>query len=248
MLSRVQSKHIRSLSRQKYRKEKGEFLVQGTKIARECLRAQAPIHQIICTPEWAAELEAEIQAHPEARITLCSREQVEAHSTLVHGNEVILIMPMPEPDSPDPHSPWILVLDRIQDPGNLGTMIRIADWFGLDTLVCSEDSADPYQPKVIQAAMGSHLRVRAHSMDLGVFLASQSRPVFAACLEGESVLKHSPQKEGLLLIGNESRGIDPRWKEKADFPVSIPSYGGGAESLNAAVSAGILLSHLLPSP
>lgn len=248
MLSKAQSKHIKALSRQKYRKETGEFLVQGTKIARECLNAPGKIHQIICTPGWAASHEEEIQKHFQARITLCTPEVISAHSTLANGNEVILVLPLPGEEEVDDKVPWILALDRIQDPGNMGTLIRIADWFGLSSVVCSRDSADPYQPKVIQAAMGSHLRVRTHSLELEEFLASQSRPVMAASLKGIPLFDIPVHARGVLLIGNESAGLNPSLLPLATCPVRIPAYGGGAESLNAAVSAGILLSHLLPRP
>lgn len=248
MLSKAQSKHIRGLYRQKYRKEAREFLVQGTKIARECLIANGKLNQILCTPEWAARHEEEIGRHPEARLSLCAAEQIEAHSSLVNGNEVILILPRPEEGEIEKEEPWVLAVDRIQDPGNLGTLIRIADWFGLSTLVCSPDSADPYQPKAIQAAMGSHLRVKAYERDLSTLLADKSRPVYAGSIQGDSIFETPSGPRGVLLIGNESAGLDPALLERAHHPVRIPSYGGGAESLNAAVSAGILLSHLLPRP
>ena len=137
-----------------------------------------------------------------------------------------------------------LVLDSIRDPGNLGTIIRIADWFGVSQIICSADCADVYNPKVVQSTMGSVARVKIFYTDLKEWLKQQTEtPIYAAMLEGQDVTKMNGLKEGLIIIGNESRGIDEEIAALADEKITIPKKGE-AESLNAAVAVGIVLSHL----
>jgi TrmH family RNA methyltransferase len=137
-----------------------------------------------------------------------------------------------------------LVLDGIQDPGNLGTIIRIADWFGVSHIVCSMDCADVYNSKVVQATMGSIARVNVFYTDLLAWLMSQNEStVYAATLEGKDVTKMTARKEGLIIVGNESKGIRNELVEFANERITIPKKGK-AESLNAAVATGIILSNL----
>jgi RNA methyltransferase, TrmH family len=139
----------------------------------------------------------------------------------------------------------ILALDNIQDPGNLGTMIRIADWFGIQQIVCNEGTAECYNPKVVQATMGSISRVGVCYTHLEEWLAVQTHArIYAAVLDGQDIRKINPLKEGILLIGNESKGISPELLVMATQQISIPQIGK-AESLNAAVAAGIIISHLV---
>ena len=137
-----------------------------------------------------------------------------------------------------------IYLDTIQDPGNLGTIIRIADWFGIGDVVCSAGCADLYNPKVVQSTMGSIARVRVyHDLD-GKWLDEQDLPVYAAVLSGTALENHAKIKKGIVMIGNESKGISPKLQTKLTEKITI-SRRGGAESLNAAVATGIILSHLL---
>jgi len=137
------------------------------------------------------------------------------------------------------------VLDDIRDPGNMGTIIRIADWFGINQVVCSDDSAELYNPKVVQATMGSIARVRVHYTPLAEWLAAQQdTAIYAAALNGKDVTAMEKIKEGIIVIGNESKGISPAISRLATTPITIPQKGR-AESLNAAVATGIILSHLL---
>ena len=138
---------------------------------------------------------------------------------------------------------WCLALDDIQDPGNMGTIIRIADWFGWEQIVCSPGCVDIYNPKVVQAAMGGHLRVNIITEDLATYLPKVNKPVFAAALNGENIYDIPKQQEGVLIIGNESKGISDPIMQLANKKVTIPRLGG-AESLNAGVSAGILCALL----
>ncbi len=137
-----------------------------------------------------------------------------------------------------------LVLDTIQDPGNLGTIIRIADWFGVEQVVCSRDSADLYNSKTIQATMGSFLRVKLFYRDLGEWLSTVNDVrIYAAEMEGRSVSSMEKIKEGVIVIGNEYQGISPEILKYCNARITIPGKGG-AESLNAAVATGIILSHV----
>ena len=138
-----------------------------------------------------------------------------------------------------------VVLDTIQDPGNLGTIIRIADWFGIEQIFCSNDCADMYNPKVVQSTMGSIARVKICYTDLPVLLQEQKDVfIYAAALEGQNVTAMKKVTEGLVIIGNESKGISPAIFELVDVKITIPRKGN-AESLNAAVAAGIILSHIV---
>lgn len=134
---------------------------------------------------------------------------------------------------------WTLVLDGIRDPGNLGAIIRIADWFGFTQLVVSTDTVDLYNPKVIQATMGSFLRVSVVYQELSTFLAESSVPIYGAILGGQQLHEVTPGKQGILVIGSESHGIRQEVLQLVSHPVMIPRYGG-AESLNASVATGIL--------
>jgi TrmH family RNA methyltransferase len=137
-----------------------------------------------------------------------------------------------------------LLLDAIQDPGNMGTIIRCADWFGVEQIICSKECADAFSPKVIQSTMGSIARVHVLYSDLHEFMRNnETIPVYAATLEGKNVFGHSPVKEAMVLIGNESKGIDESLLNLCQHQITIPRKGK-AESLNAAVATGIILSHL----
>ncbi|MBL7718300.1 MAG: RNA methyltransferase [Flavipsychrobacter sp.] len=244
MLSKAQNKYIRSLSQQKYRKENNVFVVEGDKIAREWLASGEMVQMIVAVADWAEEHHELVHRHAEASVHIVPEHELAAVSQLQTPNKVLLVvrhMPrFPEVEA----NAWCLALDDIQDPGNMGTIIRIADWFGIPDVVCSPGCVDAYNPKVIQAAMGGHLRVAIHTMHLPDFVKSASVPVLAATLGGESLYEVEPRSSGILVIGNESRGVSEGVLSLATRQVTIPRKGG-AESLNAGVSTGILCSHLL---
>jgi TrmH family RNA methyltransferase len=244
MLSKAQVKYIRSLRMQKYRKAHQVFVAEGEKIAQECLQAAAPIQMIVATQAWQEKQQALIACHPEASLHAVLPSELEQISTLQTPHEVLLVVPMPKISAALPTERWVLALDRLQDPGNLGTIIRIADWFGIAHIVCSPDTADAYNPKVIQAAMGGHLRVQIHYTELAPFLATTRLPVFAATLDGENIYTVGTTQEGILLIGNESKGVAPELQALATQKITIPRLGG-AESLNAGVSAGIICALMM---
>lgn len=245
MLSKAQIKYIRSLTQQKYRKEHNVFIAEGDKIAGEWLSSNAPVQHIVALQAWAEKNQQLINRHPEAQLFIVSEHMLESVSALQTPHQVLLVAEMIEYGQDLPTEEWMIALDDIQDPGNMGTIIRIADWFGIPNIVCSPRCVDVYNPKVVQAAMGGHLRVSFFEAELESFIASAKVPVLAATLNGTSVYEFTSFTEAILLIGNESKGLLPSLEKLASHRIAIPK-SGGAESLNAAVSTGILCSHLIP--
>lgn len=243
MLSNAQSKYIRSLSQQKYRKQYKVFLAEGDKIAKEWLSASVPVDMILATEDWVGANGILIKAHPEAELCVVTDDELQRVSALQTANKALLVVPMPKIAEKLPETGWSIALEHLQDPGNLGTIIRIADWFGVEHVICSPECADFFNPKVVQAAMGGHLRVQLHVAQLESFLQNTSLTSVAATLGGTSIYDVEKPEHGILLIGNESKGLSDKLLKHADLRVTIPRIGG-AESLNAAVSAGILTALL----
>jgi TrmH family RNA methyltransferase len=243
MLSKAQNKYIRSLSQQKYREEYGVFVVEGDKIASEWLRSTHKIKMIVALSDWLAEQERFIKRHPEAEVIEVEEHHLESVSNLQTPNKVLLVVETPPNDLPAVAYNWSIALDDIQDPGNMGTIIRIADWFGIKNIIASPACVDFYNPKVVQAAMGGHLRVSLYTEELTSFINKTNMPVYAAVLEGDSIYNVHSAPKGIILIGNESKGISATLQQLATHKITIPRRGG-AESLNAAVSTGIICALL----
>jgi TrmH family RNA methyltransferase len=244
MLSKAQNKHIRSLTQQKFRNEYRLFVAEGVKVANEWLQSANPVQMIIATELWAAANIDLMSRHPEATLHIISDTELSTLSALQTPNQVLLVIPYPEAKSIPILNEWYLVLDDIQDPGNMGTIIRIADWFGINHIICSQGCVDIYNPKVVQSAMGGHLRVAVYEAELTDVLSSLPTPRFAATLGGSNVYYAGTHDAGVLIIGNESKGISGKVAAMATHHITIPRRGG-AESLNAGVSAGILCALLL---
>ena len=244
MLSNTQNKYIRSLSQQKFRKEYKVFIAEGNKVAKEWLHSDARVKMIVALPEWLTQNYELTKRHPEASLIAVTESELNAVSGLTTPNEVVLVIDMPEQGEVPVLNEWCLALDNIQDPGNMGTIIRIADWFGIKHILCSHGCVDIYNPKVVQSAMGSHLRVKAHPVDLERHLSETGMPIIAATLNGENVHEMSKIEKGILVIGNESKGVSDDILKLVKHKVTIPGKGG-AESLNAAVSTGILCALLI---
>jgi RNA methyltransferase, TrmH family len=242
MLSKKLLKDIQSLGRKKHRQETGLFVAEGPKAVLELLELiPAQVETIVATEEWVNEQKVPLQQH--SVITIAEKE-LERITHLQTANNVLLVARQLPSQMPGPREGVILFLDRIQDPGNLGTIIRIADWFGIKHIVCTEGCADLYNPKVIQSTMASIARVNVwYDMD-GNWLNEVHVPVLATTTGGTSVYGHAKMNEGIVLIGNESKGLDDIYLAKATENISIPRTGG-AESLNAAIATGIILSHLI---
>ncbi len=245
MLTKAQIKYIKSLTERKIRNDAKAFKASGEKLATEWLLSNKAIEMVIGTTEWISLHSNLLAKHPEARYFEVKESELAALTTLQTPNQVLLVIPIPESTAIPIGNEWYIALDDIQDPGNLGTIIRIADWFGISNVICSPGCVDQYNPKVVQSAMGSHLRVSVYESNLVPFLQSISLPKIAATLGGEPVYGMKRMEAGVLIIGNESKGISESVLKMATNKVTIPGKGG-AESLNAAVSAGILCALLLP--
>lgn len=241
-------KFARNLNNQKYRKEFNTYLIEGDKIVKEWLASSIELQQLICTEDWYhTHLEILSNTIDEKKIRVVPSyilEKISAHKT---APAVMAIVPMPSPVThPFPtEAQWHIVLDRIQDPGNMGTIIRIADWFGIASIICSPGCVEIYNPKVIQSCMGSILRVNIHHMEIAELIEKAQLPIWAATLEGTSIynLPTTVEQGGYLIMGNESQGIDTKILSRIQNFVTIPRFGG-AESLNVGVATGILCSHL----
>ncbi|MBS1589091.1 MAG: RNA methyltransferase [Bacteroidetes bacterium] len=244
MLSKAQIKYIKSLRTQKYRLESRAFIAEGEKIACEWLSTNEPITHIVALESWLRQHDTLLKNHPEASIYEIDEATLLSISSLKSSQSALLVAKMPKPPLIFPQNGWSIALDRLQDPGNMGTIIRIADWFGISSIVCSPHCVDIYNPKVVQAAMGGHLRVQFLETDLEKYFEETSLPIYAAVLNGENLYQSQKSKDGVLLIGNESQGLTPNLVKLATNQVSIPRFGG-AESLNAAVATGIICSHLI---
>lgn len=251
MLGKAKAKYIQSLGQKKHRDEEGLFIAEGPKIVTDLLQsAPGYIKDVYAVKEWLKEN----KDHPQRKIfTEIDDDELEKLSQLKTPNQVVAVVKKFAFEKDIAVKGKIsLVLDTIQDPGNLGTIIRIADWFGVSQVICSNDCADVYNPKVVQATMGSIGRVKVFYTDLKEWLKQQDVRIYAAMLEGKDVSKMNVLSEGLIIIGNESKGISEEILVLVNEKITIPkkaglndSVGQGkAESLNAAVAVGIILSRL----
>ena len=242
MVSRSQLKYIQSLGQKKYRDEEGVFVAEGPKLVKELIESDVELTQVYALNEWIEDNKDLLRS---VNVTAINETELERTSQLKTPNKVIAIVKKFEVNEPGIKERISLVLDTIRDPGNLGTIIRIADWFGVSQIICSTDCADMYNSKVVQATMGSIARVNVFYTDLPVWLKQRSGVrIYAAMLEGKDVTNMSTIKEGLIIIGNESMGINKEVLQYSNEKISIPRKGS-AESLNAAVATGIILSHLV---
>jgi TrmH family RNA methyltransferase len=255
VVSRSQVKYIQSLSHKKFRDEAGVFVAEGPKIVGELLCVPGMrCRQVYAMKEWIGGMDA-LRAGIGLKgggagggavmVQEVNGTELERLSALVTPNQVLAVFEKPVFPPPDFNKGITLVLDGIQDPGNLGTLVRIADWFGLAAVVCSGDSADVFNAKAIQSTMGSVGRVPVVYADpVAVVSGYSGIPVYAAVLGGRDLYTMERTNRGWIVIGNESKGIRPGLLGLATDRVTIPG-AGRAESLNAAVAAGIVVSHLV---
>ncbi len=239
MLSKNELKYIQSLCHKKQREAEGLFIAEGDKLVSELMNSHYAVRKVYALEEWAMRQE---MANKE--IVVVSPAELQKISLLQSPNQVLALVEQPAATGlPSVAGTFTLIADGIQDPGNFGTIIRIADWFGINQLVASEDTVELYNPKVIQATMGSFIRVNVQYGSLAGYLKNCSVPVFGAVLDGRDMYGQPPVKEAVLVIGNEGKGIRESIQPYITYPVTIPRTGG-AESLNAAVAAGIIVSHI----
>ena len=238
MISKNELKYIQSLYHKKVREETGLFVAEGAKLVNELLHSDFVVKKLYAVKEWRAPVDFDA-------LNIIEQFELEKISNLSTPNQVLALVEQKKLlQEPVQKNNLVLVLDGIQDPGNLGTIIRIADWFGITQIVASEDTADIYNSKVVQSTMGSIIRVNAWYKNIEQWLKIATAPVYGALLNGVNIYETPKISEGILVIGNESKGIRSNILPYIQHVITIPAKGN-AESLNAAVATGIILSHLL---
>jgi TrmH family RNA methyltransferase len=243
MLSKSQISFLQSLQHKKFRREHGLFMVEGYKSVSEFINSVYQIEAIYHTPAIAPKLLKLSQKINFQEISLNILEKI---STLKTPQDVIALVKTPAWPALNYNTlqkKFSLVLDGIQDPGNMGTIIRTADWFGIDHIICSEDSVEVYNPKVVQATMGSLSRINVHYADITAILTEIKLPIFGALLDGENLYHTNFGTEGLLVMGNEGNGLRPEVKDLVTKAITIPRVGN-AESLNVAIATAICCSEI----
>lgn len=229
-LSKNKIKLIRSLRLKKNRDTEQLFVVEGEKIINELITEQADSLEFICSTDVQFQFE---------RVYLTDERGMKEISSLKTPGNLLAIVRFPKKKITENN--LILALDGIQDPGNLGTIIRTAEWFGVTSIVCSKDTVDCFNSKVVQATMGSLFRVSIEYTDLKEYLSQTDLPVYGALLDGIDMYSTPLKKSGILVIGNEGKGISDEVKVLVTNPIFIPKYGD-AESLNAAMATGVILA------
>jgi len=243
MLLKSQISLLKSLQQKKFRKEHGLFLVEGYKSVIEFVNTAYQVDTIYHTTEIAPKM---MNLSRKINFQEISSSDLEKISSLKTPQEVIGLVKMPKWSTLNYNSlknKFSLVLDGVQDPGNMGTIIRTADWFGITDIICSDDTVDVYNPKVVQATMGSLARVNVHYGDLLTILPEIKLPLFGAMLDGENIYSTNFGNEGLLAMGNEGNGLRTEIQALINKKVTIPRIGH-AESLNVAIATAILCSEI----
>lgn len=235
----MSAKFIKSLHQKKGRKESGKFLVEGVKSVAELLTSEYAIDSLYASKDFTETYAKEIKAK-NIRVYVVDAGELNAFGTLEHNDGALAVAVQKASALPKELPGITLALDDIRDPGNLGTLIRIADWYGIKHIILSPSCVDWYNPKVIAASMGSFTRVHSYYAELPGILKSSKLPVLGAFLEGDSVHSMQFPKDGILVIGSESHGISHEVEKIVTKKITVPSFGG-AESLNAAVAGGIIL-------
>lgn len=247
MISQAKIKLIHSLDNKKGRRKEKAFVAEGPKVVGDLLAVYSP-RFIVATEEWLS-----ANRHSECETIAVTEEELRKISYLQHPQQVLAVFPMPEKresfkvEVDGAESQIILALDGVQDPGNLGTIIRIADWFGITTLLCSQDTADAYSPKVIQATMGSIARVRPLYVDLEEVIRSlpDGFPVYGTFLDGDVIYGQQLSSYGMIIMGNEGNGISACIRPLVSHRLLIPNFPPGratADSLNVAIATAITCS------
>jgi len=245
MLSKTYTKYIQGLHNKKHRDKHGSFIAEGSKVVMDLLKSQKIVCEtLLGNAAWLKDNESQVRRYFPGELHAIEDYELEKISALSTPNQVLGVFKKLKPALIQVKNKIILALDTIQDPGNLGTIISIADWFGLTAIVCSETCADLYNPKVMQSTMGSIGRVDVLYQNLPEWLEkNKEMPVYAASLDGKNVNELGMVTEAIIIIGNESKGISDEVMQMAHERITIPKIGD-AESLNAAVAAGIILSHI----
>ncbi|MCW4468726.1 RNA methyltransferase [Flavobacterium sp. MFBS3-15] len=236
MVSKNQIKTITGLQQKKYRKLHKLFFAEGIKVVQELLNSNFELQQLFTTEDVFKNIH-------ESKIEFITEAELKKISALTTPNTCLALFSIPE-EKTILGEGLIVALDDIRDPGNLGTIIRLCDWFGISDLVCSENCVDAYNPKVVQATMGSLSRVNVVYTDLADYLKNTKLPVFGTFMDGENIYAESLPKNGIIVMGNEANGISAEIEKKVTHKIAIPRFGNLqlTESLNVATAAAITLS------
>jgi len=249
MLSRNKIQFVISLQRKKVREKEKLYIIEGDKIVREYLMSGISVASLIAKPEFIGSIDGDLLKGANEIIPV-SYEELKKVSTLTTPHNALALVPLPD-DQFDPgiiSSGLVAALDFIQDPGNLGTIIRAAAWFGIKTIICSTNCVDVYNPKVIQATMGALLNVRIYYHDMKILLESAKSKgitVYGAVLEGNTIFEIGKGSTGIILLGNESKGISDDLMKYVNVKMVIPKFTRakyGIDSLNAGMAASIIFS------
>ena len=237
MVVKSQIKFIKNLQQKKYRTQNKLFVVEGIKTVRELLNSSLKVYRIYVTDSTVLEFKGDF-------VEVISEGELKKMSGLSTPNKVLGVFHFPVPEPLD-LSDWIIALDDVRDPGNMGTIIRLCDWFGIKSLLCSSNSVDCYNPKVLQATMGSITRVNIVYGDLKRIFSNSEVAVYGAFMDGVEVYKEKFPKRGILVMGNEANGVSEAIEALVEKKISIPQFGPKTtESLNVATATAILLNEI----
>lgn len=245
MISRARIKWIKSLEMRKHRQQHNAFVAEGPKLVGELLPYSAPLY-VAATKEWLNQNRHLLGDAKE--VDEVSQEELERASLLRTPQSVLAVMPIPERSIADllpttDDSQLILALDGVQDPGNLGTILRIADWFGIHQVLCAEGTADVYNPKCVQSCMGALARVEVYYLNLPEVLKEMQVPIYGTFLDGINIYKEELSPNGIIVMGNEGNGISKEVAKLVNRRLYVPNFPMGSlttESLNVAVATGIV--------
>lgn len=234
MLSQLEIKRINALKIKKYRTKYSEFIAEGDKIIKELIDERLEVVNIYAIND--------VFKHECSVIV--SEKELNKITALQHHHNSLAVFKLPVKEMQISNDEWILLLDDIQDPGNMGTIIRTCDWFGIKKIICSDGCVDAYNPKVVQASMASVGRIQIIEADLEKIITENKLPVYGAVLNGKNYHEQSFVQKGFILIGNEGHGINKNLQSTITFPITIPKKGK-AESLNAAIATALILDKIV---
>lgn len=242
MISKARIKWIKSLELQKYRLRHSAFVAEGPKLVGELLPYSTPLY-VAATPEWLSQNSHLIGN--DCTIDEVSTEELKRASLLRTPQSVLAVMPILRNnlDVSSLKEQLVIALDAVQDPGNLGTILRVADWFGIRHILCSEGTVDVFNPKCVQSCMGALARVKVHSCNLSEVLSQLDMPIYGTFLDGKDIYQEPLSSTGVIIMGNEGKGISPEIANLVNRRLYVPNYPQGAlttESLNVAVCTGIV--------
>lgn len=241
MISKATIKRIHALEMRKYRKNERLFVAEGPKLVNELYMSMKPVY-VAALPEWIA---SNANLLNNTTYDTLTPDELQKASLLMHPQQVIALFQIPENELNLDllKDELILMLDGVQDPGNLGTIARVADWFGIRHIICSPDTADIYNPKAVQATMGALARVKFYYTELAMVLSQYSGPIYGTFLDGNNIYKEELSRNGIIVMGNEGKGISQRTREMINRRLLIPNYPEGTlttESLNVAIATSIV--------